>query len=71
MDDLIKSVTEKAGINPDQAKSAVNAVIEFVKAKMPMIGDQLKGMLDGGGAGGGGAGPLGGLADKLGGLMGK
>lgn len=51
MDELIKTVSEKAGINPEQARSAINSVMEFVKAKLPMIGDQLKGMLEGGGGG--------------------
>ena len=61
MDDLIKMVTEKAGINGDQAKKAVTAVIDFVKDKAPMIGDQLKGLLEGGGGVGGIAGTIGGM----------
>ncbi|HJZ57520.1 MAG TPA: hypothetical protein VKE74_21300 [Gemmataceae bacterium] len=66
MDELIKMVSEKAGINPEQAKNAVNAVFEFVKNKMPMIGDQLKAVITGGGGGG-----LGDIAGKLGGILGK
>ena len=53
MDELIQKVTEKAGINAEQAKNAVNSVIEFLKAKMPGIGDQISAMLSGGGGGGG------------------
>jgi hypothetical protein len=68
VDDLIKTVSEKAGINPEQAKSAVNAVFDFVKAKMPMLGDQLKAMVAGGESGGN---PLGDVMSKLGGLLGK
>lgn len=64
MDDLIKTVTEKAGINAEQAKAAVASVMEFVKAKLPMIGDQLKGLLEGGG--GGVAGAADALKKKLG-----
>ncbi|HVL12566.1 MAG TPA: hypothetical protein VM529_08375 [Gemmata sp.] len=52
MDELIQKVTEKAGINAEQAKNAVNSVIEFLKAKMPGIGDQISAMLSGGGGGG-------------------
>ena len=49
MDDLIKTVSEKAGITADQAKSAVNAVMEFVQNKVPGIGEHLKSLLSGGG----------------------
>ena len=52
MDELIKTVSEKAGINPDQAKVAVTSVIEFVKGKLPMLGEQIQGMITGGGEGG-------------------
>ncbi|MCI0700727.1 MAG: hypothetical protein L0241_06570 [Planctomycetia bacterium] len=48
MDELIKTVSEKAGINPEQAKVAVNSVIEFIKGKLPGIGEQVQGMLTGG-----------------------
>ena len=67
MDELVKMVSERAGINPDQARMAVNAVLEFFKGKMPLIGDQLKGMLTGGEGGN----PLGDVMGKLGGLLGK
>lgn len=63
MDELIKKVTEKAGINPEQAKNAVNTVIEFIKTKMPGIGDQIAGMISGGGGGG--------VGDVLGNIRGK
>lgn len=59
MEELIKSVTEKAGISGDQAKTAVSAVLEFLKTKLPGIGGQLEGLL------GGGEGGLGGAADAL------
>jgi hypothetical protein len=54
VDELIKKVTEKAGINPEQAKNAINGVIDFLKAKMPGVGEQVAGMLSGGGGGGAG-----------------
>ncbi|MBP3956568.1 hypothetical protein J8F10_14910 [Gemmata sp. G18] len=62
MDELIKTVSEKAGINPEQAKAAVNSVVEFVKNKVPVVGEQLQGLLSGGGDGGN---PLAGAADAL------
>lgn len=61
MDELIKTVSEKAGISGDQAKSAVTSVIDFLKAKMPMIGEQVQGLLSGGGDGN----PVAGAADAL------
>jgi hypothetical protein len=51
MDDLIKTVSEKAGISAEQAKTAVNTVIEFAKNKIPGIGDHLKTLLSGGNTG--------------------
>jgi hypothetical protein len=53
VDELVKTVSEKAGINPEQAKTAVNAVMDFIKAKLPGVGEQVQGMLTGGGQGGG------------------
>jgi hypothetical protein len=64
--DLIRIVSERAGISPEQARTAVNTVMEFAKDKMPLIGDQLKGLLAGGGDN-----ALGNIAGKLGGLLGK
>ncbi len=62
MDELIKTVSEKAGINPEQAKAAVNSVVEFVKNKVPAVGEHLQGLLSGSGDGGN---PLAGAADAL------
>jgi hypothetical protein len=62
VDELIKTVSEKAGINPEQAKVAVTSVIEFVKGKLPMIGEQVQGLITGSGEGGG---PLANAADAL------
>lgn len=62
MDELIKTVSEKAGINPEQAKTAVNCLMEFVKGKLPMIGEQVQGLLSGSGESGN---PLANAADAL------
>jgi len=69
MDELIKLVTQKAGISADQAKQAVNTVMGFLKDRLPApLASQIEGLLGGGS----------GLADKakdltkgLGGLLGK
>lgn len=59
MDELIKTVAEKAGISGDQAKTAVNSVVEFIKGKLPGLGEQVQGLLSGDGN------PLGNATDLL------
>jgi hypothetical protein len=65
VDELIKTVSEKAGITAEQAKTAVAGVMDFLKAKAPLIGDQLKGLFEGG-EGGGLAGAADAVKKKLG-----
>jgi hypothetical protein len=48
VDELIKTVSEKAGINPDQAKIAVSSVVDFIKGKLPLVGEQVQGLISGG-----------------------
>ena len=62
MDELIKTVSEKAGINPEQAKVAVSSVLEFIKGKLPMLGEQVQGFITGNAEGGN---SLSGVADAL------
>jgi uncharacterized protein (DUF2267 family) len=64
MDELIKLVSSKAGISPDQAKKAVETVLSFLKDKLPApVAGQVEALLKGGG--------LGDVAGKVGGLLGK
>lgn len=35
MDELVKLVAQKAGINPAAAKTAVETVMKFIKGKLP------------------------------------
>ena len=74
MDKLLELVQEKAGISADQAQKAIDAVVDFMKDKLPgPIVDQVAKFAGGGDDEGGdddGGGMLGGLTDKLGGLMG-
>jgi len=66
MDELIQMVAAKTGLPADQAKSAAEAVIAFLKDKLPAgLGGQLDGLLAGGGGG------LGNITETLGGLFGK
>ena len=61
MDDLIKTVSERAGITAEQAKQAVESVLAFIKDKLPgPIGEQVTNLLSG----------AGGLAGQAGGAMG-
>jgi uncharacterized protein (DUF2267 family) len=66
MDEIIKLVTKKAGISEDQAKKAVEAVLGFLKVKLPKpVASQVEAVLKGD------AGGLKGAAGKVGGLLGK
>lgn len=38
MNELIERLTKEAGITPEQAKKAVEAIARFVKEKFPMLG---------------------------------
>ena len=48
MDELIKNVAKQANISPEQAKAAVNSVLDFLKDKLPApLVDQIKAALSG------------------------
>ena len=64
MNELIKMVSEKAGISEDQARMAVQTVLDFLKTKLPApIASQIDGVLSGSAAGD--------VAKGLGGLFGR
>jgi len=77
MEELLKTVAEKTGLPADKAQGAIEAVIDFLKEKLPEpIAGQLDKFIGGDGAGGDdddGAG-LGDMLDKgkdlLGGMFG-
>ncbi len=71
MDELVKQIVAKTGISEDQARSAAETVVGFLKSKLP---ESLAGHVDS--ALGSAAGALGGLdigsvTSSLGGLFGK
>ena len=67
MDELIKLVSQKAGISQDQAKMAVTAVLGFLKQRLPgQVSSQIDGIING--QGGGAAGDI---AKGIEGIMGK
>lgn len=67
MDQLVNTVAEKTGLSHEQASSAAEAVIGFLKDKLPA---PAAGMLDSA-IGGGNEGEGGGLADKASGMLGN
>ena len=72
MEQLIATVAEKAGIDKEQAKSAIEAVMGFLKGKLPAsLAGQLDGLVKGGEEGEGESGKLGAIAKGIGGLFGK
>jgi len=63
MDELVKLVVQKTGISDDQARQAINVVVNYLKDKLPApIAAQVDGVLNN--QGGGVAGALGGLFGK-------
>ncbi len=48
MDELVKLVSQKTGISPDQARTAVQTVLDFLKQKLPApVAAQIDGVLSG------------------------
>lgn len=65
VDQLIQTISEKAGISVEQAKTAVNGVLDFISDKLPEpIANQVKSIVEGGGD------VAGGLMDKVSGGLG-
>jgi len=79
VDELIKQLQAKTGLEVDQIKSVVSGVVDFLGDKLPgpiagqvkkLLGDD-SGEADTGGDEGGGGGLMGKAKDMLGGLMGR
>jgi hypothetical protein len=70
MNEIIAIITQKTGISEAHARTAVDAVVGYLKTKLPLpIASQIEGLISGGA--GGAASSLGDLAGDLGGLFGK
>lgn len=66
MDELVKLVSQKTGLSPAMAKTAVQTVVGYLKDKLPApVAGQIEALLEGGEASKG----LGGIAGKLGGML--
>ena len=71
MNEIIKMVASKTGMSDSVAKIAVDVVISQLKSKLPAgVGSQIDALL-GDKSSAKSSNPLGGLTDKLGGLLGK
>ncbi len=71
MEELVKQIVSKTGISEDQARSAADTVVGFLKAKLPAaVGGHLDSVL-GSAAGALGNVDLGAVTSGLGGLFGK
>lgn len=68
MDEIISMVVQKAGISQDQARTAVETVMGVLKSRLPA---SVSSHLDSAVSGQGGGGTMGGLSDKLGGMLGQ
>jgi uncharacterized protein (DUF2267 family) len=71
MDALVKIITDKTGISQQQATTAVQTVVSFLKEKMPAgLGNQVEAFLKGGNAGTSGS-AADNIKDTLGGMFGR
>ena len=73
MEELIRQVSERAGISEEQARTAVQTVAEFAMQKVPApYSSYIDKYLGGGGSEGGeGGGGFGDLAGKVGSMFGN
>lgn len=70
MEEIIQQITQRAGIDESQARTAVETVVSFLKDKLPApIGGQIENVLGGVGTASGGLADSAG--DMLGGIFGK
>jgi hypothetical protein len=65
MEELIRQVTQRTGISEDQARTAVNTVLGYLRDRLPAgLGGQLDNLV------GGSVGAAGDVADRAGDLLG-
>ena len=54
MEEIIQTVADKTGLSPDQAKSAIIAVVDHLKDKLPWgLGEKVESFLNNGSSAGG------------------
>ena len=70
MDELLKRVSEKTGLGPDQSKAAVESVLGFLKEKLPApLAASLDSVIGGGASSGGSS--EGGIASRVSAALGN
>lgn len=67
MDELIKVIQEKTGIDANEARGAAETAVDFIKERLP---EPMRGQIDGLLGGAGGAGGTGGGMPDVGGMLG-
>lgn len=71
MNEVVKMVSQKTGLDEAKAKQAVDAVLGFLRTKLPApIASQVEGAITGDGQSKGAMGGIGNVAKNLGGMMG-
>lgn len=71
MDELVNQITQRTGISTDQAQTAVQTVMGFLKGRLPApVAGQLDNVLGGQGAGGIGGQAQQQMGGNLGGMFG-
>lgn len=66
MDQLVKMVQERAGIDQSQARTAVDTVVGFLKDRLPgPVAGQIDGVISGGSSGEEGGSPM----DQVSGML--
>ena len=73
VDELINTITQKTGLSTDKAQAAAQAVLDFLKTRLPasMSGALDKAVSGGANAADAGGGMLGNAAEKVGSMFGK
>jgi hypothetical protein len=51
VNELVNEIAQRTGIGEDKARQAAEVAINFLKSKIPGIGNQLDSLLRGGGSG--------------------
>jgi len=68
MDELVRMVSERAGIPEDTARAAAEAVLRFLKERLPApIAGQIDALLEGSGS----SGQIGDIAKGIGSILGR
>ena len=71
MDELISTITERTGLPPERAKAAADAVLQFLKSRLPAsIAGNLDSIVSGGATTNTAGGTLGNATAKLGSMFG-